>query len=92
MRLHISLDDDLVRELDQEVGDGERSAFIQETLQRELDRRRRWRRIWHAIEASPMEGEGHIWDPDPARYFHQERRRASEAREARLRKAWAEGG
>lgn len=83
MRLHIYLDDDLVRELDHEVGARERSAFIEQTVRGELDRRRRWRLIWQAVESSPMGEGGHPWDPDPSVYFHEERRRSAARRNER---------
>src|SRR5438309_2176889 len=45
MRLHISLDDELVRQLDQRVGKRRRSTFIGETVRRALDDERRWEDI-----------------------------------------------
>jgi hypothetical protein len=91
MRLHIYLDDVLVKELDEEVGARERSAFIEETVRNELDRRRRWRLIWRAVDSSPMTEEGHPWDPDPAAYFHEARRRSAAERDAKHGKLWGDG-
>lgn len=91
MRLHVYLDDDLVEELDREVGARGRSAFLEECLRAELDRRRRWRSIWSAFEGPPIDEEGHPWDPDPATYVHEERARESAARATRLRSAWGDG-
>jgi hypothetical protein len=90
MRLHVYLNDDLVAQLDGEVGSRGRSAFVEECVRTELDRRRRWRSIWSAFEEPPIDGEGHPWDPDPAAYLHEERARESAAREARLRAAWGD--
>jgi hypothetical protein len=88
MRLHVYLDDGLVAQLDGEVGSRGRSAFVEECIRTELDRRRRWRSIWSAFEGAPIDDEDHPWDPDPAAYVHEERARESAAREARLRAAW----
>jgi len=90
MRVHVYLDEETLRMLDEEVGKRERSAFIEEAVKKELDQRRRWRLIWSAIESSPMTDEGHPWDPDPATYFHEERRRQTTAREQKLAKAWGD--
>jgi hypothetical protein len=59
MRLHISLADDLVAELDRRVGRRRRSAFIGETIRHALDDERRWEDIDAALEAIP--DTGHEW-------------------------------
>jgi metal-responsive CopG/Arc/MetJ family transcriptional regulator len=64
MRLHISLDDDLVSQLDQRVGRRRRSIFIGETVRRALDDERRWEDIEAGLGAL-AEGE-HEWDGDTA--------------------------
>ena len=71
MRLHISLDDRLISELDRRAGKGRRSAFIARTVERALDDERRW----DEIEASlgTIEDEGHTWDADPAAWVRSER-------------------
>lgn len=89
MRVHVHIDDDLLKELDEEVGQRARSAFVEECVRSELDRRRRWRLIRSALEGPPMSETGHVWDPDPAAYFHTERRRESDRRDAKLREAWS---
>lgn len=63
MRLHISLRDDLVAELDRRVGRRRRSTFIAETLTRALEDERRWRDIEAALGA--IEDGAHEWDADP---------------------------
>jgi Arc/MetJ-type ribon-helix-helix transcriptional regulator len=72
MRLHISLDDEIVADLDARVGRRRRSAFIAEALRRALDERRRWEEIEAALGAIP--DSGHDWDEDPAAWVHSERR------------------
>lgn len=72
MRLHISLDDSLVGELDRRVGRGRRSAFIARTVERALEDERRWEEIEASLGA--IEGRGHEWDPDPAAWVRAGRR------------------
>ena len=45
MRLHITLDDTLVRELDRRVGNRRRSGFIARAVEAALDGERRWELI-----------------------------------------------
>jgi predicted transcriptional regulator len=72
MRLHISLDDDLVEELDERVGRRRRSTFISETLRRALDDERRWEDIEAGLGA--IADGGHDWDDDPAGWVRAQRR------------------
>ncbi len=72
MRLHISLDDELVEELDRRVGTRRRSSFIAETLRRALDDERRWADIEAGLGA--LAGEEHEWDTDPAAWVRAQRR------------------
>ena len=71
MRLHISLNDELVRELDGRVGRRQRSAFIATTLTRALEDERRWDEVLASI--GTIAAEGHSWDDDPAAWVHAER-------------------
>jgi metal-responsive CopG/Arc/MetJ family transcriptional regulator len=64
MRLHISLDDELVEQLDRRVGRRRRSMFIGETLRRALDDQRRWEDIEAGLGA--LAEHEHEWDRDPA--------------------------
>lgn len=73
MRLHITLDDALVRELDQRVGPRRRSAFVAAAVERALEDERRWELVWAAAGAIP--DEGHEWDSDPAAWVSADRRR-----------------
>lgn len=71
MRLHISLEDDLVAELDERVGPRQRSSFIEQTLRRALEDHRRWDEIESALGA--LADEGHDWDSDPASWVREQR-------------------
>ena len=73
MRLHITLDDALVRELDRRVGPRRRSAFVASAVERALEDERRWELVWSA--AGTISAEGHEWDADPAAWVAGERRR-----------------
>ncbi len=72
MRLHITLEEDLVRELDRRIGRRRRSAFIGRAVEHALDDARRWELIESAL-GSIADG-GHEWDPDPAAWVHGQRR------------------
>lgn len=71
MRLHITLDDDLVAELDRRVARGQRSRFIAEAVRRALEDQWRWERIEAALGSIP--DEGHDWDADPAGWVRAQR-------------------
>jgi Arc/MetJ-type ribon-helix-helix transcriptional regulator len=72
MRLHISLADDLVDQLDQRVGRRRRSTFISETVRRALEDERRWEDIEAGLGA--LSDSGHDWDADPAGWVREQRR------------------
>ncbi|HXA55048.1 MAG TPA: hypothetical protein VNV37_09275 [Solirubrobacteraceae bacterium] len=71
MRLHITLDDDLVGKLDGRVGRRRRSAFISATIRKALDDERRW----DDIEAGfgVLAEREHAWDADPAAWVRAQR-------------------
>lgn len=71
MRLHISLDDDLVKQLDDRVGSRRRSVFIGETVRRALDDERRWEEIEAGLGA--LAEHEHEWDSDPAAWVRAQR-------------------
>lgn len=71
MRLHISLEDDLVAQLDRRIGRRRRSAFISETLRRALDDETRWDDIEAGIAV--LADQEHEWDADPAGWVHAQR-------------------
>ena len=72
MRLHITLDDDLVAELDRRAGPRQRSAFIAQLIRRRLDDERRWDDIEAALGG--ISDTGHDWDEDPAEWVLRQRR------------------
>jgi metal-responsive CopG/Arc/MetJ family transcriptional regulator len=71
MRLHISLDDALVAQLDRRVGTRRRSAFVAETVRRALDEERRWDDIEAGLNSIAVSG--HDWDGDPSGWVHAQR-------------------
>jgi Arc/MetJ family transcription regulator len=72
MRLHISLDDELVAQLDERVGRRRRSTFIGETLRHALEDERRWEDIEAGL--GTLSDSGHEWDTDPAGWVRAQRR------------------
>lgn len=72
MRVHISLEDELVDQVDHRVGPRQRSTYISEAVAQRLDRDRRWEKIWSAVGSIP--DTGHEWDEDPAAWVHEQRR------------------
>lgn len=72
MRLHISLDDELLAQLDRRVGRRQRSAFIAAALRRSLDDQQRWDEIESAL--ADLGAAEHAWDADPAGWVRGERR------------------
>lgn len=64
MRVHISLDDELVKQLDRRVGVRRRSAFVSATVRRALEDEQRWEDIEAGLGA--LSGSEHEWDRDPA--------------------------
>jgi metal-responsive CopG/Arc/MetJ family transcriptional regulator len=64
MRMHISLDDDLVAQLDRRIGARRRSAFISATVRKALADEQRWEDIEAGLGA--LAGSEHEWDENPA--------------------------
>jgi metal-responsive CopG/Arc/MetJ family transcriptional regulator len=71
MRLHISLDDEIVRALDGRVGRRQRSTFIAAAVRRALDDERRWQDIEAAVGV--LAESEHDWDRDPAGWVREQR-------------------
>lgn len=71
MRLHISLDDETVAELDRRAGPRNRSAFIEQLIRRGLEDEQRWDDIESALGSGP--DRGHEWDEDPAAWVRGQR-------------------
>jgi hypothetical protein len=72
MRVHITLRDEIVRELDRRVGARRRSAYISRAVERALDDDRRWELLESAL-GSISDG-GHEWDEDAGRWVRDQRR------------------
>jgi hypothetical protein len=72
MRLHITLRDEIVRELDRRVGARRRSAYIARAVERALDDDHRWELVESAL-GSISDG-GHEWDDDAGRWVRDQRR------------------
>ena len=72
MRVHITLADDLVRELDRRVGARRRSSYIARAVEHALDDDHRWELLESSI-GSISDG-GHEWDEDARRWVHDQRR------------------
>jgi len=71
MRLHITVDDEVVAELDRRAGLRQRSAYISELIRRGLENERRWDDIESGLGA--ISDTGHEWDDDPAEWVRQQR-------------------
>jgi hypothetical protein len=72
MRLHITLGDDIVRELDRRVGPRRRSAYIAGAVERALDDDHRWELLESALGS--ISDLGHDWDEDAGRWVRDQRR------------------
>ncbi len=71
MRLHITIDDGLLAELDQAVGQRQRSAYIVRAVRAALDDDRR--RAALRASLGSIEDFGHEWDDDPAGWVREQR-------------------
>ncbi|MPZ54056.1 MAG: hypothetical protein GEU79_15210 [Acidimicrobiia bacterium] len=71
MRLHITLGEELVEELDRRAGKRRRSAYITALIRRGLDDERRWDEIEAAL--GTIDATGHPWDEDPAAWVREQR-------------------
>lgn len=72
MRMHIELDDDVVRQVDAVAGSRGRSRFVREAVMTALERRRRADLIRSA--RGVIADTGHEWDNDPAAWVRDQRR------------------
>lgn len=72
MRVHISLREEVVRELDRRAGTRGRSAYIARAVERALDDDRRWELIDSAV--GTIADGGHDWDGDTAAWVRAQRR------------------
>lgn len=72
MRLHITLPDDVVADLDRRVGPRCRSGFIVSAVRAALEDERRWELVESAF--GTIDDTGHEWDEDPATWVRAGRR------------------
>lgn len=72
MRLHITLSDDLVRDLDRKVGPRRRSGFIARAVGLALEDEARWELVESSLGS--IDDGGHEWDADPAVWVRESRR------------------
>ena len=72
MRVHIDMDEELVRRIDSVAGKRGRSQFVRDAVETAIDRERRARLIESALGSIP--DQGHDWDDDPAKWIHDQRR------------------
>jgi hypothetical protein len=72
MRMHITLRDRLVAELDRRVGPRRRSAFIAAAIERALDDERRWELIESSLGSIP--DDDREWSADSAAWVRAQRR------------------
>ena len=72
MRLHITLDTALVRDLDRRVGARGRSSFVARAVARALEDEHRWELIQSSLGTIPERGHG--WDDDAGRWVREQRR------------------
>lgn len=71
MRLHITLPDNLIKELDGITGNRGRSAFVRRAVEDAIDQERRWRSFKGAFGA--IANLEHEWDADPAGWVRSQR-------------------
>ncbi len=72
MRLHITLSDELVRDLDRRVGPRRRSGFIARAVQLAVEDEVRWELVESSLGS--IDDAGHDWDADPATWVRAGRR------------------
>lgn len=83
MRMHISLDDDLVKQIDELTGPRGRSALIREAVEMEVDRRRRRAALERLVGSMP---DFAPWmTPE---WISQERKRETEAYDRKIEEQW----
>ena len=71
MRVHISIDDELLSQLDERVGSRDRSGFIERAVRRALEDATRNDALDAALGA--IADSGHEWDTDPATWVRDQR-------------------
>jgi Arc/MetJ-type ribon-helix-helix transcriptional regulator len=72
MRVHITLPQELVKDLDRRVGARRRSSFVAQAVARALEDEHRWELIESSL--GTIKDRGHGWDVDTARWIRGGRR------------------
>jgi hypothetical protein len=72
MRVHITLREDLVKDLDRRVGARRRSSFVARAVERALEDEHRWELIESSL--GRIKDRGHEWDTDTAAWVRGQRR------------------
>jgi len=72
MRMHIELDDEIVRRIDEIAGKRRRSQFVRDAIVEALDHRTRAELVKRARGA--ISDRGHDWDADAAAWVRAQRR------------------
>lgn len=72
MRVHITLDEAILDELDRRVGPRGRSSFIAQAVSAALEHAHRWELIESALGLVP--DADHPWDRNPAAWVRRQRR------------------
>jgi len=83
MRIHINLDDELVRQIDQLAGSRGRSRLIREAVEEEVQRRQRLQALEEAVGSIP-DFAPHM-TPE---WISAQRKRAGRTRREKLEKHW----
>jgi predicted transcriptional regulator len=71
MRMHIELDDELVRRIDDVAGSRGRSRFVRKAIEQLLEQEMRWTLI-RSVVGSIADG-GHEWDRNASDWVRQQR-------------------
>ena len=71
MRMHIVIDDELVKRVDKVAGPRGRTGWIVQVISEALDDEERWQGILSGIGCIP--DTGHDWDEDPAAWVAAQR-------------------
>jgi Arc/MetJ-type ribon-helix-helix transcriptional regulator len=72
MRVHITLPEHVVKDLDRRVGARRRSSFVARAVERALEDEHRWELIESSLGA--IKDRGHDWDANTASWVRGQRR------------------
>ncbi|MEX0791410.1 MAG: ribbon-helix-helix domain-containing protein [Actinomycetota bacterium] len=71
MRVHIDLDESLLKKVDEIAGPRGRSAFVRDAIEGAVEQSARLQLLRSAAGSIP--DTGHEWDDDPAEWVHRQR-------------------